>query len=377
MDRFGTNRSITMNMKKHIFAEIIAGVMLALAVPAMAEETNLRAPATVTSSDGALSIQLPTEEWKAAEDENHLLSLTDGDDLITIDRLSRTDPLPEVTLTDDTYGAAYQTYVATRDVVYVIKGAAEKAEDLEAIMRSIGTIRILAPGSETIAAQPAKETEAPSQFGLRSIGAVYYVTGDDLNVRTGYSMDDEVIGSLYRGEEAYVDGAVTKDGQDYGWCQIRFKDRKAYVSADFLTPNKPVLAASSGSVPASSVSSGSGSTAAPNLVYCDFCGKWYEEGNVFRNHICPARDAAYAAQSDNDSSDDLAYCEYCGQWYESGNVFRNHICPGRDAANAASAEYDVPEEELVYCEYCGQWYPAGNVFRNHVCPERDAAYAND
>ena len=138
-----------------------------------------------------------------------------------------------------------------------------------------------------------------------------------------------------RGEEAYVDGAVTKDGQDYGWYQIKYKGRKAYVSADFLTSNKPVATAASGSAPASSASSGSGSTPAANLVYCDFCGKWYEEGNVFRNHICP----------------------------------------GRDAANAASSEYSVPEEELAYCEYCGQWYPVGNVFRNHICPGRDAANA--
>ena len=364
-----------MNRKKHIITGIMIGAMLSFACPAIAEETDLRAPATVTSPDGVLSIQLPTAEWKAAEDENHLLSLTDGDDLITIDRFSPADPMSEVTLTDDTYDATYQTYVSTRDVVYVIKGAAEKAEDLEEIMRSIGTIRILTPNSDTAAAQPAKETEAPSQFGLRSIGAVYYVIGDDLNVRSGYSIDDEVIGSLYRGEEAYVDGAVTKDGQDYGWYQIKFKDRKAYVSADFLTSNKPVATAASGSAPASSASSGSGSTPVSNLVYCDFCGKWYEEGNVFRNHVCPARDAAYAAQSDYDSSDDLVYCEYCGQWYEPGNVFRNHICPGRDAANAASSEYSVPEEELAYCEYCGQWYPVGNVFRNHVCPERDAANA--
>ena len=62
-----------MNIRKHIFAGIMTGAILALACPAMAEETDLRAPATVTSSDGALSIQLPAEEWKGAEDENHLL----------------------------------------------------------------------------------------------------------------------------------------------------------------------------------------------------------------------------------------------------------------------------------------------------------------
>lgn len=33
-----------------------------------------------------------------------------------------------------------------------------------------------------------------------------------------------------------------------------------------------------------------------NMVQCEFCGGWYEEGNVFRNHICPGRDEAYAPE---------------------------------------------------------------------------------
>ncbi len=33
-----------------------------------------------------------------------------------------------------------------------------------------------------------------------------------------------------------------------------------------------------------------------NLVQCEFCGGWYEEGNVFRNHVCPERDEAYAQE---------------------------------------------------------------------------------
>ena len=93
-----------------------------------------------------------------------------------------------------------------------------------------------------------------------------------------------------RGEEAYVDGAVTKDGQDYGWYQIKYKGRKAYVSADFLTSNKPVATAASGSAPASSEYS----VPEEELAYCEYCGQWYPVGNVFRNHICPGRDAANA-----------------------------------------------------------------------------------
>lgn len=39
--------------------------------------------------------------------------------------------------------------------------------------------------------------------------------------------------------------------------------------------------------------------------------------------------------SDQEGEGNLVYCEYCGEWYEEGNIFRNHICPNRDAAMAA------------------------------------------
>lgn len=90
----------------------------------------------------------------------------------------------------------------------------------------------------------------------------------------------------------------------------------------------------------------------------------------------PRRGQRGIVPASSSSDEDLVYCEYCGQWYEPGNVFRNHICPNRDAAYAAqSSDSDSSDEDLVYCEYCGNWYEAGNVFRNHICPNRDAAYA--
>ena len=362
-------------MRKHVAFGIAMGVALMLSSLVFAEETAPSAPKIVTSPDGAMSIQLPSDQWKLTEDVNHLLALSDGNDLITVDHLKPSDQLPDRSLADDAYAAVYQAFVSTRSDVFVVKGAADKEDDLEKIMQSIGTLRILKP-------QAPAQTEAKSETGFRSIGAVYYVTGDEVNVRTGYSMDDEVIGSLYRGEEVYVDGAVTMDGEDTEWYQVKYKDKKAYVSSRFLTSTRPVAqtpAPSSASAPspapAPSSSSGSGN---PALVYCEYCGKWYEPGNIFRNHVCPNRDAANAAWSRQSSSsdEDLVYCEYCGQWYEPGNVFRNHICPNRDAAYAAqSSDSDSSDEDLVYCEYCGNWYEAGNVFRNHICPNRDAAYA--
>ena len=349
-------------MRKRVFLGILVGAMLTLSASVMAEETPASAPKLVTSADGALTLQVPGENWKVMEDENHYLALSDGDDVITVDHYKVGDTLPAPAVKDDQYSAVYQAYVSARDDIFAVKGAAVKEEELEKIMQSIGTIQLLKPA----AAEPAK-TE--SDFGLRSIGAVYYLTGDDVNVRTGCSTDDESIGKMYKGEELYVDGAVTKDGADYGWYQVKYKDRKAYVSAQFLTDKKPVAA----STPSSNSSSNTSANPS-NLAYCEYCGQWLEEGNIFRNHVCPNRDAANAAAAaDNTPDEDDAYCEYCGQWYPAGNVFRNHICPARDAANAA----DSQEEETAYCEYCGQWYPVGNIFRNHICPARHAANAED
>ena len=98
-------------------------------------------------------------------------------------------------------------------------------------------------------------------------------------------------------------------------------------------------------------------------VQCPDCGQWFEAGNVFRNHVCPAR-----SQSADSASGDVEYvqCPDCGQWFEAGNVFRNHVCPAR-SQSADSASGDV---EYVQCPDCGQWFEAGNVFRNHVCPAR-------
>ena len=374
-------------MKKHAAFGIVLGAVLMLSSLVFAEETAPSAPKTVTTPDGSMSIQLPSDQWKMTEDANHLLVVSDGNDLITVDHLKPTDQLPDRALANDDYAAVYQALVSTKGDVYVVKGAAVKEDDLERIMQAIGTLRILKP-------QAPAQTEATSEYGLRSIGAVYYVTGDDVNVRTGNSMDDEVIGCLYRGEEVYVEGVVTKDGQDTEWDQVKYKDKKAYISSKFLTNNKPVAqtpapssapaqssAPAASPAPAPSSSSGSGN-AATDLVFCEYCGKWYEPGNVFRNHVCPNRDAANAAQAaaSNSQDNDLVYCEYCGNSYEAGNVFRNHICPNRDAANAAQSSdsgssNSDSNSDLVYCEYCGNYYEAGNVFRNHICPNRDAANA--
>ena len=65
----------------------------------------------------------------------------------------------------------------------------------------------------------------------------------------------------------------------------------------------------------------------------------------------------------SNSSVEYAQCPDCGQWFETGNIFRNHLCPAREAAEAN----DAGSTEYVQCDICGEWFRAGNEFRNHLC----------
>ena len=77
------------------------------------------------------------------QDPNHWFTMTDGNDTITIEHLSNGESLPAAAVADETYSAVYQALVSTRNEVFSINGCAVNSEDLEAIMKAIGTIKIL------------------------------------------------------------------------------------------------------------------------------------------------------------------------------------------------------------------------------------------
>ena len=426
-------------MKKRFYA-VLLGMAVMMAMPAAAESagTDSEAPAveqeasgtanmteaagtdnagaaeaadasvqaageTVTTADGVLSIQLPASGWQQMADPNYWFVATNGIDVITIDHLSNGESLPSVEVAGNNYGAVYHAFVSTKNEVFVVKGSVVDQASMEDIMKAISTIKVLQFDTKTAVVK--EEPVQSGEFGVRALSGIYIVSADELNVRAGYSSDETVLGQLYKDEEVQVTGVVTQGGKDYGWYQILYNGATAYVSSGFLVPKDgtaPAAAASEADIQAAASKAVTGidgngnvveNPASKGLAYCEYCGKWYEEGNIFRNHVCPARDAALSGQPlgrgdlvDDPASQGLAYCEYCGQWYEEGNVFRNHVCPARDAAVAAQSgepygQGDVVEDPasqgLAYCEYCGQWYEEGNVFRNHECPARDAALSGD
>ena len=186
------------------------------------------------TEDLVLAIELPGMNWTDVEDPEHWLTVTNGTDKITVDHLRNGENLPSVLIAGKEYAAVYQSFVSTKNEVFVVLGSAAEQESLEQIMRSIATIRILKFDTKT-AVETKEET---STYEVKKIDADYVVTAEGLNVREGFSTEARKVGSLNKGDKVHVVGSVIKDGKDTGWFQIGFGNGTAYASSKFLAPVK-------------------------------------------------------------------------------------------------------------------------------------------
>ena len=190
---------------------------------------------------------------------------------------------------------------------------------------------------------------------------------------TGYTLDEAMEGLILQADFEGTRSTITLDGQEASTftfaqgtdaddavtqyvCVPRSDGSILLIELSYYTGAKDTIGQYLQemllSITFSTPETASGPDASVGYVQCPDCGQWFEAGNVFRNHICPAKNETEYVQ-----------CPDCGQWFEAGNVFRNHICPAKN------------ETEYVQCPDCGQWFEAGNVFRNHICPAREEAAA--
>lgn len=115
-----------------------------------------------------------------------------------------------------------------------------------------------------------------------------------------------------------------------------------------------------------------------DMQQCPYCGEWFSTApdgdlwNPYDRHVLEERDSSqdegqtYGYPDEGETAGEMVQCPDCGNWYEEGNVFRNHICEGKTYPD----EGETADGEMVQCPDCGNWYEEGNVFRNHVCEGR-------
>ena len=226
---------------KVLLCAVLLGATMMFSQAAYAQEQadtqdTLQTTVVYQTQDEVLSIEAPNSQWRVMSDPNYWFVLSDGGNTITIDHLANGEALPATVVAGGETAGVIQTFVSTKNEVFVIKGSAVKEEDLEVIMKVISTIKVLKHDTKTAIKQ---DDNAGAAFAIVPINETYYSTSDHLNVRLGCSTNDTMIGHLTYGEAVTVLGSVTVDGQDIGWYQISFNGSNAYASAQYLSKTKP------------------------------------------------------------------------------------------------------------------------------------------
>ena len=237
-------------MKKTVIAALALALAASMSVPAVAEtqetqetlETTAAAETTDTSStfttsDGVLSVELPNDTWKEVEDPSKWVVLSDGDDIVTIEHYSNGEKLPEMAVADDHYVRVYQAVASTQNEVFVITGGVVDSDKIGEVANIIMSAKVLK--YDTKLAVSKEDQASTSEFSVVPTDKTMYVTASGLNVRAGYSTDDQILGTLGYGESVHVTGVVQRNGADYGWYQVSYGNGTGYVSANFLSDTEP------------------------------------------------------------------------------------------------------------------------------------------
>ncbi len=280
-----------------------------------AENTAVESTAaTVTTPDGVLSIEIPGDEWEEKEDSDHWFEISDGANSVVIDHLANGERLPDVKMAAEENEEVCQAFISTKNEVFIVTGLADSRETLEDVIKTVGTIKILKYDTKTAVQKETQNAQA-SQSGINAINAIYYVTTDELNVRSAPSEDSEVIGSLYKGEAVTVIGAVTKDSADTGWYQIQYNDKDSYVSSSFLSQTAPTgTADGAGQTEQSGQSEQSEQGDNSGKIQCESCGQWFSPDEIRDHQLSHSMDNLYG---------DKIQCERCGEWFSTDEI-RDH-----------------------------------------------------
>ncbi len=139
-----------------------------------------------------------------------------------------------------TSGIATYTFKApkvTKTQTYQVVFTSQDMEDVDgnAIASSSGTatVTVTAPKSNEEEPTPPKEDEKPVEPSFEKVEQTVYAT-TRVNVRSSYSTDSSIVGSLDEGE------SVTRTGiGSNGWSKVTYNGYTAYVSSDYLTTTKP------------------------------------------------------------------------------------------------------------------------------------------
>ena len=230
---------------------------------------------TFTTENGVLSINLPTEDWKEIMDLSSWVVLSNGVDMITIDHYANGEKLPDISVADSHYTNVYEAAVSTQNEVFLITGFVASEDSVEDVCNAIMSAKVLKHNTK----QAVNKNSAVDikQFTVREINKTYYVNADGVNVRSGCSISEPIVGGLNRGNAVNVRGEVQYNGADYGWYQIDFNQGIGYVAKDFLSETAPADAAAQDLIYTGNVVTIYVEDDSPLTLYEATDGYWYDK----------------------------------------------------------------------------------------------------
>ena len=215
--------------KRSVILALAAAAALCFGMAAQAE--------TFTSADGVLSIDLPSESWKEMVDPSKWIVLSDGSNTITIEHLANGEKLPDMTVADEHYVNVYQAVFSTQNEVFIITGSVVDAAKIPEIANAIVSAKVLR--YDTKLKVQAQQQVSASDFSVVAADKTMYVSSEGLNVRSGCSTDDPIIGAFAYGSSVRVTGVIQKNGADFGWYQVEYNGGTGYVSSAYLSDTAP------------------------------------------------------------------------------------------------------------------------------------------
>lgn len=231
-----------MKINKKIIEIMAVSLTLAVGTPVWAQEFK--------AENGVVTIETADDSWEEQSDSKTLMTLTDGDNMITLQHFSNGEKLPEITVADDTYPMVCQNVISTKNEVFLVTGRAGVKEDFESVKKAVQGIVInkydtkkavkksesSSDGSNSSDKEQGKENTSSidSSSSIKEVGFTGWVTTDSVCVRSNYSLSSEIIGYVFLQDPVEITGIV--NNSDSGkWYRINYDGSVGYVSADYIS----------------------------------------------------------------------------------------------------------------------------------------------